>query len=78
VVLSTVAIFVQPRIGGPATAAIIASGVLGLMGFGVALAATHLAAQPLGRWPALGLGLAICIIWNLALVALSRRRAATA
>ncbi len=77
VVLSTLAIFVQPRIGGPATAAIIASGVLGLMGFSVALATTHLAAVPLGKWPALGLGLAVCVAWNLALVAFSRRKAAS-
>ncbi|MGL4239926.1 MAG: hypothetical protein ACRCTI_02310, partial [Beijerinckiaceae bacterium] len=76
VVLSTLAVFVQPRIGGPATAAIIASGVLGLMGFGVALAATHLTAAPLGKWPALGLGLAVCILWNLALVAYARARPA--
>jgi hypothetical protein len=75
VVLSTLAVFVQPRIGGRATAAIIASGILGLMGFGVALAITHAAAAPLGRWPALGLGLAVCIIWNVGLLALSRIQA---
>ncbi|MGL5117236.1 MAG: hypothetical protein ACRC7C_18125, partial [Beijerinckiaceae bacterium] len=43
IVLSTLIIFLQPRIGGPATAAIIGSGVLGLMGFGVALGVLHLA-----------------------------------
>jgi hypothetical protein len=72
IVLSTLAIFVQPRIGGRATAAIIASGILGLMGFGVALAITHMTAIPLGKWPALGLGLAVCFAWNIGLLALSR------
>jgi hypothetical protein len=72
VVLSTLVIFVHPRIGGPATAAIIGSGLLGLMGFGVALAVAHLTALPLGKWPALGLGLAVCVGWNLMLLGVSR------
>lgn len=72
VVLSTMVIFVHPRIGGPATAAVIGSGLLGLMGFGVALAATHVLAGPLGKWSALGIGLAACVAWNLALVRFNR------
>jgi hypothetical protein len=68
IVLSTLIIFLQPRIGGPATAAIIGSGVLGLMGFGVALGVLHLAAGPLGKWAALSMALAVCLLWNLALV----------
>jgi hypothetical protein len=72
VVLSTLVIFVHPRIGGPATAAIIGSGLLGLMGFGVALAVAHLTAVPLGKWSALGLGLAVCVVWNLMLLGVSR------
>lgn len=75
VVLSTLALFVQPRLGGPATAAIIASCVLGLMGFSVALGVVHMTAGPLGKWPSLGLGLALCIAWNLGLLALSRQAA---
>jgi hypothetical protein len=69
VVLSTLVLFVQPRIGGPATAAIIGSGVLGLMGFGVALGLAHLLVPWIGRWPGLAIGLLVCILWNLALVA---------
>lgn len=72
VVLSTLILFVQPRIGGPATAAIIASGIMGLMGFGIALGVTHLTAIPLGKWPSLGLGLSICVMWNLGLVMRAR------
>jgi hypothetical protein len=75
VVLSTLVIFIQPRIGGPATAAIIASGVLGLMGFAFALCFVHLSAVALGKWPALALGLLICVLWNLALVGWTRQAA---
>lgn len=77
VVLSSLIIFLHPRIGGPATAAIIGSGILGLMGFGFALAVVHLTATSLGKWGALSLGLAICILWNLSLAALARRQPRT-
>lgn len=77
VVLSTLILFLQPRIGGPAAAAIIGSGILGLMGFGVALALVHLIARPSGVGPALSIGLMVCIAWNLGLMALARRRAQT-
>jgi hypothetical protein len=73
VVLTSLVIFLHPRIGGPATAAIMASGILGLMGFTVALATVHLLANPIGKWLALAVGLAICFIWNLALIAWARR-----
>lgn len=74
VVLSTLVLFLQPRIGGPATAAIMASGLLGLMGFGIALAVVHVTAIPFGSWTALGLGLAVCVAWNLGIGALAWMR----
>jgi hypothetical protein len=77
VVLSTLILFLQPRIGGPSTAAIIGSGILGLMGFGVGLAIVHGASQPLGAWPALALGLMTCMVWNMMLMVLARRRTRT-
>ncbi len=73
IVLSSLIAILQPRIGGPASAAVIANGALGLMGFGFALGVVHVAAVPLGSWAALGLGLALCVAWNLALMALARR-----
>jgi hypothetical protein len=73
VVLSSMIAMLQPRIGGPATAAVIANGALALIGFGLALAAVHLTAVPLGSPLSLTLGLAICVGWNLALMRLSRR-----
>jgi hypothetical protein len=73
VVLSSLVIFLQPRIGGPATGAIIGSGILGLMGFGVSLASLHLLAVPLGKWWALIITLVICMVWNLGLMIWSKR-----
>ena len=73
IVLSSLIAILQPRIGGPATAAIIANGALGLMGFGLALGFVSLSAAALGSWPALGLGLALCVGWNLALLRRGRR-----
>ncbi len=73
VVLTSLIVILHPRIGGRATAAMIASGILGLMGFGLALLLAHALAVSLGRWSALGLALAWCVLWNLALLAWSRR-----
>lgn len=77
IVLSSLIAILQPRIGGPASAAVIGNGLLGLLGFGFALALVHVTAVPLGSWPALGLGLLVCVAWNLGLMALARRRRAT-
>lgn len=76
IVLSSLIAILQPRIGGPASAAVIANGLLGLLGFGFAVALVHVTAVPLGTWPALGLGLLVCIVWNLGLMGLARRRRA--
>ena len=64
----------QPRVGGVATAAVIANTLPGLLGFGVAIAVVHLLAVPLGWAPALIAGLAASLAWNGALVLLRRRR----
>jgi hypothetical protein len=73
IVLSSLIVILQPRIGGPASAAVIANGALGLLGAGLGLAAVHLTAVPLGSWSALALGLAIAVGWNLVLMGFARR-----
>lgn len=73
IVLSSMIAMLQPRIGGPATAAVIANGALPLIGFGLALASVHLTAVPLGSAWALSLGLAIAMVWNLGVMRLGRR-----
>ena len=74
VVLTSLMLLLQPRIGGPATAAVIANGGWGLMGFGLSIVALHLTAMRLGSALALSLALAICVAWNLALWTWGRRR----
>jgi hypothetical protein len=73
VVLSSLVLILQPRIGGPAAAAVMANGALGLLGVGLGLAVVHVLAVPLGSWAALALGLAVPVTWNMTLFWLSRR-----
>jgi hypothetical protein len=72
VVFTSMMIILHHRIGGPATAAVLASGIFGLLGFGAATLALHLAAVPLGTGPAMGLALAVAVAWNFALFTLRR------
>lgn len=78
IVFSSLIAILQPRIGGPAMAAVMANGALGLMGLGLALGSIHLAAVPLGSWPALGLALVLCVGWNIAWIRFARRPARAA
>ena len=76
VVFTSMMLILHPRIGGPPTAAVIANGAWGLMGFGLAIAVLHVAALRFGSTTALSLGLATCIGWNLTLWWNGRRRPA--
>jgi hypothetical protein len=75
VVLTSLVLILQPRIGGRATASLTANAILGFLGFGAALVTLHLAAGKLGIAAALMLGLAVSVGSNLAVVALRRRPA---
>jgi hypothetical protein len=77
-VFSSMMLVLHPRIGGPATAAVIAHSVWGMMGFGLAIAVLHLGVLHLGSAAGLCLGLAVCVIWNLALWLIGRRKAIAA
>jgi hypothetical protein len=74
VVLSSLIAILHPRIGGPATAAMIVSGLPGMIGFAIALAAASILSEPIGRYAALAVGLLITLIWNGALVLLRGRQ----
>ena len=63
------------RIGGPATAAILANAVIGLGGFGIAVAALYLGAEALGSPLALSLALAVSIGCNMMLYVMRKRAA---
>lgn len=74
IVLSSLIAILHSRIGGEQTAALIANGLVGLLGFGLALGAAQLAIPAMGPIPALGLGLAVCVAWNGALVIRRQRQ----
>jgi hypothetical protein len=74
VVLTSMILILHPRIGGPATAALIANSGWGLLGFGVAVAVLQVATLQFGSAVALSLALATCVTWNLGLWWIGRRR----
>lgn len=73
IVLTSLMLIFQPRVGGPAAAALIANTMWGLVGFSACLFTVHLAVEPLGTWLGLVLALAVSIVWNLVLWWLRRR-----
>jgi hypothetical protein len=74
-VFSSMILVLHPRIGGRATAAVMANSAWGLMGFGMAIAVLHVGALHLGSAAGLSLGLATCVSWNLMLWWNGRRKA---
>ena len=75
IVFTSMMLILHPRIGGPPTAAVIANGAWGLMGFGLAIAVVHVGALRFGSAIGLSLALSTCIGWNLALWWNGRRKA---
>ena len=78
VVFTSMMLILHPRIGGPPTAAVIASGAWGLMGFGLAVAVLHVGVLQFGSAIGLSLALATCVSWNLTLWWNGRRNAVPA
>lgn len=74
IVLTSLILILQPRIGGPATAAVIANTIWGLIGFGVAICFLHLGALHFGSLAGLCFGLATCVSWNVGLWWYGRRK----
>src|ERR1700757_663365 len=66
-VFSSMMLILHPRIGGKATAAVIANSAWGLMGFGLAFVVLHFGASHFGSAVGLSLALSMCVIWNLML-----------
>jgi hypothetical protein len=70
-------ILLHPRLGGPVTAAVIANGLWGLIGFSLAIVTLHVAALPLGSVAALCLALAVAVGWNFGMWWIGRHRRPT-
>jgi hypothetical protein len=76
VIYTSIIFILHCRVGGPATAAVLASAIPGLAGFGAALLTLHLTVVPLGSATALVLALGISIAWNSAVYAIRRNEVA--
>jgi hypothetical protein len=76
VTLSSLILILHPRLGGAAAGAVLGNCVVGIIGFGLGMAAVHLAAEPLGRGVAVALLFVVSAAWNAVLTWRSFARAA--
>ena len=74
IVFSSMMLILHPRIGGQATAAVLANSAWGLLGFGLGVAVLHVAVLQFGSAIGLCIALATCIAWNLTLWWIGRRK----
>lgn len=72
IILISVILILHRRVGGPPAAAVMANGVLGLVGFACACVVLHFTAVPLGAAIGLTLALATSVAWSL--IVLTARR----
>ena len=72
IVMTSLMVILQLRIGGKASAAVLVNTITGLAGFSTCLVTLHLAAVPLGTPVALTLALAVSIAANLLIFAARR------
>lgn len=73
IIFTSMMLILHRRYGGPACAAVMANGIIGLVGFGLAAFVLHYAALAIGVVPALLLALAITIVWNFGIFLLKNR-----
>jgi hypothetical protein len=74
VIYMSIMVILHPRVGGRATAAVLANAIPGLAGFGAALLTLHLTAVPLGSAAALIVALGVSVSWNAFLYVARRER----
>jgi hypothetical protein len=70
IVFTSMMLILHQRYGGPACAAVMANGITGLVGFGIAAYVLHVSVQSLGAPAALTLALCITVAWNIGVLAL--------
>ena len=66
-------VILHPRVGGKATASVMAHAQVALVGLTLAFMAVHYLAEPLGSWWALAVGLGLSVAWS-GILTLVRRR----
>ena len=76
VVISSVLVIIQLRLGGPAAASVAAHVPEPLIGLSLGFLAVHYLAEPAGVWWAFAAGLAVCFAWSGMLWLIRQHRAA--
>jgi hypothetical protein len=74
IVFTSLVLILHDRIGGPATAAVMAHSLLGMLGFTMAVITLAVSVVPLGAARALTLALLVSVSWNGSLVLVQRLR----
>ncbi len=64
IVLGSFIVILHPRVGGVATAGVLAHFQVALIGLALGFLAVHYLAVPLGVWWSFGFGLLACVAWN--------------
>lgn len=82
IIMCSSIVILHPRIGGRATASMLAHAQVAFLGLSLGFVAMHYLVPAIGTWWALTVGLGVCIVWSFMLflvrVALLRRSAKTA
>jgi len=74
IILGSSIVIMHPRIGGKATASMMAHVQLPLIGLALGFLVVHYLVAPIGVWPALAVGLVVCLAWSGLLLMLRLRQ----
>ena len=74
IILGSSIVIMHPRIGGKATASMLAHVQLPLIGLALGFLVVHYLVAPIGVWPALAVGLVVCLAWSGLLLAIRVRQ----
>jgi hypothetical protein len=64
IILCSSIVILHPRVGGKATASMLAHAQIAFVGLSLGFLAVHYTAMPLGSWWAFAVGLSVCIAWS--------------
>jgi hypothetical protein len=74
IILGSSIVIMHPRIGGKATARMLAHAQLALIGLPAGFLVVHYLVAPIGVWPALGVGLLVSLAWSGSLLVIRMRQ----
>jgi uncharacterized membrane protein (GlpM family) len=74
IILCSSIVILHPRVGGKATASMLAHAQVAFVGLSLGFLVVHYTAVPLGSWWAFAVGLCVCVAWSGALMLLRMRK----